>query len=250
MIPNQLVGIIFTIVSTGILGYLFKAGKFTRKTGYIFLVLAVILGFLVFSPMFPVQIQALILGEEIAGVPFMLPLILLVVVTLLAMALGRVFCGYLCPIGAIQELAYSLPGKKHLKGHSKKTMLIRGIFFLAVLIAGAFLSLGLVNILGPGAFFKMDYLAITFWVFVGISIISVFVYRPFCRTACPYGVFLSLAASKSSLKLRRNDKCIDCGKCEKVCPTGEAGRDDSKAECYMCNRCVEVCPVDGLTYSK
>ena len=250
MVPNQLIGIIFAVVSIGILGHLFKAGKFTRKTGYVFLVLAMILGFLVFSPMFPVQIQALILGQEIAGVPFMLPLILLVVVTLLAMALGRVFCGYLCPIGAVQELAYSLPGKKYLKSYSKITMSIRAIFFIAVLAVGVFMSVGLVNILGPGAFFKLDYLAITFWVFVGISIISIFVYRPFCRTACPYGVFLSLAASKSAYKLRRNDNCINCGKCERVCPTGMAARDDSKAECYMCNRCVEVCPVNGLEYSK
>ncbi|MCK5396832.1 MAG: 4Fe-4S binding protein [Thermoplasmata archaeon] len=250
MVPNQLIGIIFAIVSIGILAYLFNAGKFTRKTGYIFLVLAVILGFLVFSPMFPVQIQTLILGEEIAGVPFMLPLIMLVVVTLLAMTLGRVFCGYLCPIGAAQELAYSLPGKKYLKGHKKITMSIRGLFFVAVLMVGIFMSLGLVDLLGPGAFFKMDYLVLTFWIFVGILVVSIFVYRPFCRTACPYGVFLSLAASKSMFKIRRNEKCMDCGKCEKVCPTGEAGRDDSKAECYMCNRCVEVCPVEGLTYSK
>ncbi len=250
MIPSQLIGIIFALTSMSILAYLFKESKFNRKIGYIFLMLAVILGFLVFSPMFPVQIQTLILGNQIAGVPFMLPLILLVVVTLLAMALGRIFCGYLCPIGAAQELAYSLPGKKYLKGHSKKTMWIRGIFFAATLAAGVFLTLGLVDVLGPGSFFKLDYLVIPFWIFMGIVAVSIFVYRPFCRTACPYGVFLSLAASKSIFKIRRNDKCIDCGKCERVCPTGQAGRDDSKAECYMCNRCIEICPVEGLAYSK
>ena len=249
MEPNQILGIIFAIISIGILTSLFKSGKFTRKIGYIFLVLATILGFLIFSPMFPVQFQELILGES-NGVPIMMPLVLFSLFVLLAMVLGRSFCGYLCPIGAVQELAYSLPGKKYLKGHSNVTSLIRGIFLVGALVAGVFFSLGLVNMLGPGAFFKLDYLAITFWVFVGITIISIFVYRPFCRTACPYGVFLSMAASKSAYKIRRNDKCIDCGKCEKVCPTGMAARDDSKAECYMCNRCVEVCPVDGLTFSK
>ncbi len=249
MVPNQIIGIIFAIISIGILAYLFKTGKFSRKTGYIFMVLAMILGFLIFSPMFPVQIQELILGES-NGVPFMMPLILFSIIVLLALVLGRSFCGYLCPIGAVQELAYLLPGKKYLKGYSKETMLIRGIFFVAILVAGIIFSLGLVGILGPASFFKMNYLVPSFWIFVGILVVSIFVYRPFCRTACPYGVFLSLAASKSSLKLRRNDKCIDCGKCEKVCPTGQAGRDDSKAECYLCTRCVEVCPVDGLEYSK
>ena len=250
MVPNQLIGIIFALVSTGILAYLFKTDKFSRKTGYLFLVLAVVLGFLVFSPMFPVQIQTLILGEQIAGVPFMLPLILIGVFLVLALTLGRAFCGYLCPIGAVQELAYSIPGKKYLKGHKRITISIRGFVFGMILVIGIVLSLGIVNLLGPGSFFKAAYLTIPFWVFIGILGVSIFVYRPFCRTACPYGVFLSMAASNSMFKLRRNDKCIDCGKCEKVCPTGEAGRDDSKAECYMCNRCVEVCPVDGLTYSK
>ena len=47
-------------------------------------------------------------------------------------------------------------------------------------------------------------------------------------------------------KFRRNEKCIDCGKCEKACPTGEAGREDMKMECYMCNRCVEACPFDAI----
>jgi polyferredoxin len=117
-------------------------------------------------------------------------------------------------------------------------------------VVGIFLSLGLVNLLGPGSFFKVAFLTIPFWLFVGILAVSIFAYRPFCRTACPYGVFLSMAASKSMFKIRRNDNCIDCGKCETVCPTGMAGRDDSKAECYLCNRCIDVCPVNALEYSK
>jgi len=250
LIPSQLIGIIFALVSTGILAYLLRAGRFSRKTGYVFLVLALVFGFLVFSPMFPVKIQTLILGDRIAGVPMVLPLILLVVFLILALTLGRVFCGYICPIGAAQELAFSLPGKKYLNGHKKGTMLIRGLFFVTLLVTGIFLSMGLVKLLGPGSFFKMAYLTLPFWLFVGILAVSIFVYRPFCRVACPYGFLLSLAAFGSVFKLRRNDRCIDCGKCESVCPTGEAGRDDAKAECYLCDRCVEVCPVEGMDYSK
>jgi polyferredoxin len=250
MIPDQLIGVIFAAVSICILAYLFRTGKFTRKIGYIFLILATILGFLVFSPMFPVQMQMLIQGQKIAGVPFMLPIILMGAFVAFALVLGRAFCGYLCPIGAVQELAFSIPGKKYLNGHKKITMTARALFLVATLAVAIFMSIGLLNILGAGSFFKAEYLAISFWIFVGTILASIFVYRPFCRIACPYGAILSLASFKSAFKIRRNDRCIDCGKCEKVCPTGEAGRNDGKAECYMCNRCVEVCPVDGLEYSR
>jgi polyferredoxin len=250
MIPNQLIGVIFAAVSVCILAYLFKTGRFTRRIGYVFLIMATILGFLVFSPMFPVQLQILILGQQIAGVPAILPLILMILFVIITLVLGRPFCGYLCPIGAVQELAFTIPGKKYINGHKKTTMILRGLFLVTVLVAGLLLSAGLVNMLGPGSFFKATFLAVSFWIFAGLLAVSIFVYRPFCRVACPYGVFLSLASFKSVFKIRRNDKCIDCGKCEKVCPTGEAGRNDGKAECYMCNRCVEVCPVDGLEYSR
>ncbi|MDD4308073.1 MAG: 4Fe-4S binding protein [Thermoplasmata archaeon] len=246
----MLIGVIIALASTGVLAYLFKTGKFTRKAGYAFLLIAVLCGFLVFSPMFPVQIESLILGEQIAGVPIVVPLILLGAFILLALVLGRVFCGYLCPIGAVQELPYTVPTKKYFKGHKKATTIARLIFFAAILLMGLGVTFGLMGLLGTESFFRLAYLTITFWIFVAILAISAFIYRPFCRVACPYGVFMSLAAWKSIFKIRRNDNCIDCGKCEKVCPTGEAARNDGKSECYMCNRCVEICPVGGLDYKR
>jgi len=78
--------------------------------------------------------------------------------------------------------------------------------------------------------------------------ISIFVYRPFCWFFCPYGALLSLISVKGLLKLKRNDDCIDCEKCEKICPTNEAGKLDLKQECYLCNRCKDVCPVNAIEY--
>ena len=88
-----------------------------------------------------------------------------------------------------------------------------------------------------------------FWAFLTIVVISAFVYRPFCRLACPYGALLSLAAIKGRFKLRRNESCINCKKCKEACPTNEVGWTDLKQECYMCNRCKEACPVNGMEYT-
>ncbi|MBC7189169.1 glycyl-radical enzyme activating protein [Candidatus Aerophobetes bacterium] len=40
-------------------------------------------------------------------------------------------------------------------------------------------------------------------------------------------------------------KCIGCGRCIEVCPTGAAGKKnplDAQSLCVVCGRCVEVCP--------
>jgi Fe-S-cluster-containing hydrogenase component 2 len=72
-------------------------------------------------------------------------------------------------------------------------------------------------------------------------IASTFIYRPFCRYICPFGAIASLVGRFSPFKIRRTDACLDCGICEKICPTLEAYRESNKGECYLCYRCIEFC---------
>ncbi|HQN91551.1 MAG TPA: 4Fe-4S binding protein [Methanoculleus sp.] len=44
---------------------------------------------------------------------------------------------------------------------------------------------------------------------------------------------------------------MNCGKCERACPTGAADPDARFGECYLCGRCTEACPVEGaLVYAR
>ncbi len=251
MEAGRIIGLIFAMVSTIILAYLFRSGKFTRKTGYVFMMISIFLGFIIFSPMLPIQLQGFILGDSPDGVPLPIAIFGLLIFIILALVMGRFLCGYLCPIGTIQELIYSIPGNKFNIDKHKKAMLgFRFFLLLLVIIAGLMFSISILGLLGPGSFYTLAFATIPFWTFIIFLVVSIFIYRPFCRLACPYGALLSLPSAKAHLKLRRNDKCISCKKCEKACPTGNAGADDSKMECYMCYRCVEACPVDAMGYGK
>jgi polyferredoxin len=245
----KMVGMIYAIIALFILAYLFHKDKFDRKIGYLFLILSTLMGFLIFSPMFPNQLQILLLGNvKQLGAPLPLAILGLVLFIILTFVFGRIFCGYLCPIGALQEIVYLIPIKKLQIKNKTLPIVFRLIFFIAFVVLGVIFSIGILGYFGFYDFFNLNITSIFFYAFLALLIVSIFVYRPFCRFFCPYGTLLSLASIKCLFKLKRNDNCTDCGKCEKACPTSEAGRTDLNQECYLCNRCKEVCPVDALKY--
>jgi ferredoxin-type protein NapH len=240
----------YAIIATIMLVIMFRKGRFSRRIGYLFLAISTVLGFVIFAPMLPNQFQVLLMGTtKQLGVPIPLAGAVLFVFVALSFAFGRIFCGYVCPVGTAQELLHLLPGKKLKVTNKTITTAFRIGFLIAFVVLAAGFSIGLLRYLGLKEFFDLNTGAVFFWAFLTIVVISIFVYRPFCRLACPYGALLSLAEIKGRFKLRRNENCINCKKCGEACPTNEAGWTDLKQECYMCNRCKEICPVNGIEYT-
>jgi len=247
----KMIGMVFALVSLFTLVYLFYRNTFNKKIGYLFLSLSTLMGFLVFAPMFPNQFQLLVLGNtDKLGAPIQIAVIGFLLFIVLTFVFGRMFCGYLCPIGAVQELAYSIPIKKMKITNKTLPVIFRLIFAIAFIVLGVFFSTDVLAHFGFRDFFYLHYMALFFYIFAALILLSVFTYRPFCRFFCPYGVLLSFASMKSIFRLRRNDACIDCKKCEIICPTHEAGRFDLKQECYLCNRCKDVCPTNAIEYNR
>ena len=86
-------------------------------------------------------------------------------------------------------------------------------------------------------------------VILSILIISLVNKNFWCRFFCPYGAMLGILAYISPLRITRNtEKCIDCGKCTRACPSYilvEKKKHVLTHECLACYDCVNACPVNG-----
>ncbi len=245
--PNtpQLIGIAYAILFILVGAFLWRTGRFSRTAKYLLLLVTVLIGFAFFSPMIPHNFQQLVLRSGgFVGFALMGAAIGMAIFFLLTFLFGRHFCGYLCPIGAVQELAYAVPSPKVRLPWKRGLSLVRGLVFVLILAAGLGFSISVLAFFGIQEFFRLVFSA-GFVVFLAVIALSLFIYRPFCRLICPVGVIFQLVATPARWKIRRTDACIECRKCERVCPTSEAGRDDLKGECYLCRRCMDVCPVGG-----
>ena len=174
-----------------------------------------------------------------------LPLLLMVGFTVVVtLVWGRVFCGFLCPFGALQDfldrvvpkrLQWRVPPVVHQRGLYVKYAILALILIPAIVGSHAslyqyFEPFGTVFFLSPSVF--LWGIAATFLV------ASAIVPRFYCRYACPLGAALALTSLISLKRIRRVEHCDYCKVCEDACPTGAIrGGDIDFKECVRCNIC-------------
>lgn len=172
---------------------------------------------------------------------FFIPLII-------ALFLGRVFCGSACPLGAIQAVidrfAVKIPSK------IDKFLKFGRFVILAWIITAGVLSMALpVCQYDPFVKFFRFSADMTGWIFTGsFLVICLTVSRPFCRFLCPYSVllgFFSLIGFKNRRIIEK--ECVKCNKCVKVCPSQCIDLPKIKPfDCLACGKCSKVCPKDAI----
>ena len=153
----------------------------------------------------------------------------------------------MCPPGALQELAYLAPIKK-IKVPISITVKVRLGVFAAMAVLAVTFSFNLTKVLGLPDLCQLV-LGPGPVIFLAIIVSSIAVYRLFCRLVCPFGALSSLLSWKSVYGVRRSSNCVNCGKCEKVCPP-QVLKERAGSECYLCGRCLATCHKDALRYSK
>ena len=169
---------------------------------------------------------------------------------------SKLFCGWVCPIGALQELVNKIPVSFKTKLSFKVTNSIRASLFIVSLIMVLTIGSDLFadyNILNPFELFEWEFgLVLAFSIGV-VLIASIFVYRPYCYLICPVGLLTWLLEYVSifRMKVDRN-KCNDCKICisKSPCPAIKSilNSDMVRPDCFSCGICIEACPKNALEF--
>ncbi|WP_102398743.1 4Fe-4S binding protein [Haloimpatiens massiliensis] len=187
-------------------------------------------------------------------------LIILICLIVLTILLGRIFCGYICPLGTIQTLINKLGRKlkiKQIKVNEKMDKILRYSKYVVLVVvlfttykAGELILRPLdpwatFMHLGSGSEIFSEFL-IGFIILMLIFMSSLFIERAWCRYFCPLGAFLAIISPLRIFKVKRNPQtCVNCKKCTKNCPMGieisNCNATDSM-ECISCGECLAVCP--------
>lgn len=159
---------------------------------------------------------------------------------------GRWFCGNLCPRGSFVDFWLAPISRKVKIPSVFRSMWIRAPIFVALMGFMIFRILqtqGMVDKVGM-VFVTMCILTTAIAILFGISIAP----RAWC-SFCPMGTMQRAAGgSRYQLKVNR-DLCVDCGKCQKVCPMQLPVNEIlDKPDCIKCARCVEACPKQALSF--
>ncbi len=199
-------------------------------------------------------------------------LVLAAAVLITALLLRSAFCGWICPLGFIQDMLHSLSkgiqkrsrtlrnGMRSLSrsGRPLWTLLDKYLRFmkygvLVWAITGA-------SLYGVMVFRDFDpwsaLINIAEWTFtpglavLGITLVSsLFVERPWCRYACPLGAASGLLGKFSPVYLKREaEACKVCKICTNACPMGLEVHKTltvTNVDCIGCLECVGACPREG-----
>jgi polyferredoxin len=240
--------LIYMGAGTLLAAYLWYAGVMNRRTVLAAAAMSTLAGFIFLAPIMPLELGGIV--NAATGVSALsVGVIVICAVIVLALVAGRTFCGQICPVGSLQELASAVPVRKLVIRNTTILEMIRLLVFAATVLA----AISLIDLMAVTGLYDLFSLTISASLLVAAALVllSVFLYRPVCRILCPFGVLFSLCAEFSVFRLRRTETCIGCKKCEKACPVMTAGKDDPKRECYLCGRCTEACPVEtALEYRR
>ncbi len=172
---------------------------------------------------------------------------------------GRVFCGWVCPLGTVLDTAHLIWDRRSDDSIVERLSSVR-FLVLIVLIGAAIAGVNLAGWLDPlvmssrslhiwrGAWLHWA-AAVVGWTVMGVVIgLVFFAPRFWCRILCPLGAALSLIAHLAPYHRQVGESCIKCDACSAACPMGQTRIKNSPIECIGCRRCEAACPEQAIAF--
>ena len=188
---------------------------------------------------------------------------------LASLFVGRLWCGWACPAGALQEFAQPMNNKQAPGGKFNWVKWIIWVPWILLIVvmavqAGGFHTVNPFYQIEGGLTVSQDYWYMVYFVVVALflALALIFGQRAGCHTVCwmaPFmiiGRWLRNRLRWPSLRLvAQPGKCSDCLTCTRNCPmsldvNGMVQRADMENdECILCGNCVDGCPKDAIRFS-
>ena len=195
------------------------------------------------------------------------------ILLLYGVILGRTICGWLCPLGLIQELLHRIPTPKIRK--SSVTRALTWLKYVILVVFAAAIPLwyglryqiplpafckylcpagtlegaaGLLAHPANSSFYSMLGLLFTrkLVILLVIGLACIFCYRSFCRFLCPLGAVYSLFSRFNIVGVKVDgSRCNQCGACVRSCRMDVRRAGDR--ECIHCGECMEVCAQGAIS---
>lgn len=178
---------------------------------------------------------------------------------------GRAFCGWMCPLGTLQDMlagwARRLSGEKdkptgkrsnarfplEVPARADKWLrYLKYVVLAVILIASTWTLYPPLHDLCPArAIFGFQWNASLLGaVLLGFVLSSMLVKRFSCKYLCPLGAGLAVFNKISPIQLKASaQNCTSCGRCDNECPIDivDISENLRSAECVRCLECMETC---------
>lgn len=186
-----------------------------------------------------------------------------------SMFFGRVWCGYFCPAGGLQECLFMCKPEPAKQGWRNRIKYVIWVFWMIAVVVTFILGKNDVTI---DPFYMTDhgisvsgiYNYVIYYGVIMLLVLPALIHgkRASCHYICWMAPFMVIGSTLGKiLHLPQihieadKNACIECGQCNRACPMGldvrsmvSEGTNTKCTECIQCGACIDSCPKKVLKY--
>jgi polyferredoxin len=201
------------------------------------------------------------------------------VVLIATLLIGRAFCGWVCPFGAMHHFTgwlFDTRTTKHRIEANRYRTLYRLKYYILIAMAVGLIGSLQIGLLDPICLVSRSMTvgvlpalnanppAVRWFgdprvhdlgwliglIFLVLLLMNPRVFRFFCRALCPLGAVLGVLSRFALWRIVRDrDQCVSCGLCRTHCEGAcDPDIEVRASECMVCFNCLEDCPHEAVSF--